>query len=171
MARIMSKTTYNKSQASISTQDSISLLILSDSRKGATLNLKIPVSIEDLFNGTTVKAVFETKEACTKCMGTGAESSKNLQNCNVCGSRGFSIINGRNMYGQPQKFEGICPHCQGSGKIVTKQCPVCHGKKILDKVKTIEVEIPAKFQGKEIKLRNYGPEQQLGAPSDFLVQI
>jgi molecular chaperone DnaJ len=75
------------------------------------------------------------------------------------------------MYGQPQKFEGICPHCQGSGKIVTKQCPVCHGKKILDKVKTIEVEIPAKFQGKEIKLRNYGPEQQLGAPSDFLVQI
>lgn len=54
---------------------------------------------------------------------------------------------------------------------MTKQCPVCHGKKILDKVKTIEVEIPAKFQGKEIKLRNYGPEQQLGAPSDFLVQI
>lgn len=29
-----------------------------DSRKGPTMNLKIPVSIEDLYNGTTVKALF-----------------------------------------------------------------------------------------------------------------
>ena len=52
------------------------------------------------------------------------------------------------MYGQPQKFEGICPHCQGSGKQVTKRCPVCQGNKIHDKLKVIDIKIPPKFQGK-----------------------
>lgn len=70
-------------------------------------------------------------------MGTGADSLKSLKNCGACGGKGFSLIQGRNMYGQPHMFEGICPHCQGSGKLVTKQCPVCHGEKILDKLKVV----------------------------------
>jgi DnaJ-class molecular chaperone len=81
-------------------------------------------------------------------MGTGAETSKNLNNCGVCGGKGFSMVEGRNMYGQPQKFEGICPHCQGSGKQVTKKCPACGGNKIHDVLKVIDIKIPAKFQGK-----------------------
>lgn len=81
-------------------------------------------------------------------MGTGADSSKSIKPCASCGGKGFSVVQGRNQYGQPTKFEGLCPHCQGTGKLVTKNCPVCNGHKIHDTLKVIDVKIPAKFQGK-----------------------
>lgn len=68
-------------------------------------------------------------------MGTGADSLKSIRNCGACGGKGFSYVQGRNMYGQPQQFENVCHQCQGSGKFVTKQCPSCHGSKIIKKLK------------------------------------
>lgn len=37
-------------------------------------------------------------------MGTGADSPKHLSKCGTCAGKGFSLIDGRNRYGQPQKF-------------------------------------------------------------------
>ncbi len=81
-------------------------------------------------------------------MGTGADSLKSIRNCGTCGAKGFSFVQGRNMHGQLQQFEGICSQCQGTGKLVTKKCSACQGTKVVNKVKLIEIKIPAKFQGK-----------------------
>jgi hypothetical protein len=37
-------------------------------------------------------------------MGTGAESPKHLKTCGGCGGKGFQLIDGRNKFGQPQRF-------------------------------------------------------------------
>ena len=60
MARMLSKIS-NKSLVSISTQKRTTIIIFSDSRKGKKINMKIPITIEDLYNGTTVKALYETR--------------------------------------------------------------------------------------------------------------
>ena len=128
MARIIKSMVSNKLPVPIRIVDSIFWnYIVSDSRKGPTMHLHVPVSVEELYNGTVVKAMFETKQACSKCQGTGADSLKSLRECPSCKGKGFSMIQGRNMHGQPQQFEGVCPQCQGTGRVVTKQCPICRG--------------------------------------------
>ena len=128
MARIIKSMVSNKLPVPIRIVDSIFWnYIYSDSRKGPTMHLHVPVSVEELYNGTVVKAMFETKQACSKCQGTGADSLKSLRECPSCKGKGFSMIQGRNMHGQPQQFEGVCPQCQGTGRVVTKQCPICRG--------------------------------------------
>jgi len=58
MAMTMPRTTLDKLPVPTPILDSIYSIISSDYRKGTTINLKIPISIEDLYNGTTVKALF-----------------------------------------------------------------------------------------------------------------
>ena len=128
MAKIIKNMESNKLPVPIRIVDSIFWnYIVSDSRKGPTMHLHVPVSVEELYNGTVVKAMFETKQACSKCQGTGADSLKSLRECPSCKGKGFSMIQGRNMHGQPQQFEGVCPQCHGTGRVVTKQCPICRG--------------------------------------------
>ena len=43
--------------------------------------MTIPVSIVDIYNGTTIKAKFPKKTACPVCQGTGAKSPKDLKPC------------------------------------------------------------------------------------------
>lgn len=80
MVKIIVNMESNKLPVLILILDSISISnIYSDSRKGPTMHLHVPISIEELYNGTVVKAIFETKQACTKCQGTGADSLKSLR--------------------------------------------------------------------------------------------
>jgi hypothetical protein len=59
MVKIIKNIISNKSPVPIHIQDSILFNIFnSDSRKGPTMHLHVPVSIEELFNGTVVKAKF-----------------------------------------------------------------------------------------------------------------
>ena len=93
--------------------------------------MSIPVSIGDIFNGTTIKARYPKKTACPVCMGTGAKSPKDLKPCSACGGKGFSHVDGMNFYGQRYMTESFCPVCKASGKIVTKTCDKCKGSKLV----------------------------------------
>ena len=101
-------------------------------------------------------------------MGTGAKSPKDLKPCSSCGGKGFGIVDGINFYGQRYKVENFCPVCHASGKIVTKTCDKCKGKKLVDVMETVEITIPPHGLPKNKKiLRNFGEESLIGVPSDL----
>ena len=95
--------------------------------------MTLPVSVEDVYLGKTVEAKFVRQAACDKCRGTGADTPKSLKPCTQCRGEGFTIQDHFNHYGQKFVGENTCQACQGWGKQITKNCPVCNGKKIVEK--------------------------------------
>ncbi len=143
-----------------------------DERKSPSFKLTVPVSIEDIYHGSVIKAKFPKQTACPVCQGTGAKTPKDLKPCSACAGKGFSLREEQNFYGQRFPAETICPVCRGSGKAVTKSCDSCKGTKLINKMETIEIPIPKGLpNGNKITLRNQGEESLLGAPSDFEITI
>lgn len=76
--------------------------------------------------------------------------------CGACSGKGFSLKN-VNMWGQMQTVEENCNSCKGTGKLIKKVCPVCHGKKLVEKL--VNVSIPVEkglLNGNVITIPNFG---------------
>ena len=71
-----------------------------NARKSKSMQMTLPVSVEDVYHGKTVEGTFLKQTACEKCKGTGAESPKFLNSCPRCGGNGFTLFEGVNPYGQ-----------------------------------------------------------------------
>lgn len=126
-------------------------------RKSKTMQMTLPVSVEDVYHGKTVEGTFLKQTACEKCKGTGAESPKFLNSCSRCGGNGFTLFEGVNQFGQRFVNENTCTLCQGWGKHVTKSCPVCNGKKVVSKFEKVKIKIPHGLpDGNVLKITNFG---------------
>jgi molecular chaperone DnaJ len=66
-----------------------------------------------------------------------------------------------------------CPHCRGSGKIISAPCPSCSGQGKLKKQKTLEVQIPAGIDdGMRIRSAGNGEPGTNGGPAgDLYIEI
>ena len=60
----------------------------------------LPVSVEDVYNGKTIKTTYLKDVACEHCRGTAADSAKSLKSCPKCGGNGFSVRESINGWGQ-----------------------------------------------------------------------
>ncbi len=67
----------------------------------------------------------------------------------------------------------LCRRCSGTGKVNGAVCPVCHGEKILIRLKKIDVRIPAGVKnGSKVRVAKEGGRGQGGAESgDLFLQI
>lgn len=62
-----------------------------DVRKGKVFQLTLPVSVEDVYTGKTIKTKYLKDVACDHCRGTGADNAKSLKSCPKCGGNGFGV--------------------------------------------------------------------------------
>jgi len=100
-------------------------------RKGPELSIKIPVTLEHIYNGKEI-GVFHTKQTiCPHCRGTGADDPDHIQNCPVCRGSGVMIKKQQIGPGFFQQFQTECDRCHGKGKIYTSTCRVCKQAKVL----------------------------------------
>jgi molecular chaperone DnaJ len=77
------------------------------------------------------------------------------------------VVEGTNYFGQKFANENTCQVCQGSGKQVTKVCPICGGKKIITQIEKVKITIPKGLpDGNVLKVRNFWDETVNGAPAD-----
>ncbi|KAM3589766.1 DnaJ-related protein scj1 [Umbelopsis sp. WA50703] len=94
------------------------------------MDLEIEVTLEELFNGNTVEIDVSKQVLCDHCLGSGAENSDDVVNCNVCGGRGVRIVEMQLGPGMIQQFQQTCDVCQGKGKVIRHACSVCGGRKV-----------------------------------------
>jgi molecular chaperone DnaJ len=66
-----------------------------------------------------------------------------------------------------------CPHCQGTGKVISDPCDDCHGKGRVRETKTLSVKVPAGVDnGDRIRLSGEGEAGEGGGPAgDLYVQM
>ncbi|HUT41468.1 MAG TPA: molecular chaperone DnaJ [Gammaproteobacteria bacterium] len=136
--------------------------------RGSDLRYNLELSLEDAVAGTEVKIRVPTLVGCTECGGSGAKKGSEPKTCTTCGG-----------HGQVRMQQGFfslqqtCPHCQGSGTIISDPCATCHGKGRVQERKTLSVKVPAGVDtGDRIRLAGEGEAGENGGPpGDLYVQI
>ena len=106
---------------------------------GENISMKIPLSIEDIYNGITKKVKFERKVRCPNCHGEGGTNKKTCPYCNGQGKIKNISRSGHMTFSQIVE----CPHCNGTGYIIGTKCPTCKGTGLKTEYNTVEVVFPA----------------------------
>ena len=136
--------------------------------RGSDLRYNLELSLEDAVAGTEVKIRVPTQVNCKTCGGSGAKKGSSPTTCTTCGGHGQVRMQ--------QGFFSVqqtCPHCQGSGNIITDPCPACRGKGRVQERKTLSVKVPAGVDsGDRIRLAGEGEAGESGGPpGDLYVQV
>lgn len=136
--------------------------------RGADLRYNLELSLEEAVKGTTVNIKIPSHESCDECGGSGAKKGTEPTTCTTCGG-----------HGQVRMQQGFfslqqtCPHCHGSGKMISDPCGKCHGKGHVEKTKTLSVKVPAGVDnGDRIRLSGEGEiGENGGPPGDLYVHM
>jgi molecular chaperone DnaJ len=98
--------------------------ILGRKKDPKNIELKISITLEELYSGADKRVLFKRKEPCDSCKGRGAESSADIKVCASCYGIGSSYDDLSDLF----KSNSECKKCRGSGKIISKKCVKCKGK-------------------------------------------
>ena len=136
--------------------------------RGADLQYQLNLSLEDAVRGTESRVRVPTYVRCTPCAGSGAKPGTVPASCGTC--------NGRGQVRMQQGFFSIqqtCPHCRGSGTVISSPCKDCGGQGRVQKTKTLQVKVPAGVdEGDQIRLAGEGEVSSGGGSTgDLYVQI
>ena len=136
-------------------------------QKGADLRYNLEISFEEAAFGYETKINIPRMEACAACHGTGAKSSTKLSVCPTCKGTGQVRFQ--------QGFFTLartCSHCNGEGRLITDPCDKCHGRKRVQKDRTLSIKIPPGVEsGSRLRLANEGEAGIEGGPSGDLYVV
>ncbi|HEY4113726.1 MAG TPA: molecular chaperone DnaJ [Rhizomicrobium sp.] len=132
--------------------------------RGQDLRYNLEVSLEECFKGRQAQIKVPTAVACETCNGSGAEKGSKPEQCPTCSgigkvraSQGFFTI------------ERTCPSCRGSGRYIRNPCKTCHGAGLVQKERTLAVDVPAGVEeGTRIRLAGEGQAGLNGGPAGDL---
>jgi len=136
--------------------------------RGADLRYHLDLSLEDAVAGTTVKIRIPVSVECDTCSGSGAKKGTKPVTCTTCGGHGqVRMQQGFFQVQQP------CPHCHGTGQMISDPCGDCHGEGQVQEHKTLSVKVPAGVDtGDRIRLSGEGEAGTGGAgPGDLYVEV
>ncbi|OQS04698.1 hypothetical protein THRCLA_03085 [Thraustotheca clavata] len=110
--------------------------------RGEDLTHPLKVSLEDLYNGKTVKLAVNRDVICSGCSGKGGADGAE-KTCDTCNGRGMRIQHRQIAPGMVQQVQSVCPDCRGQGKTIREsdRCKACKGNKVTKERKVLEVHI------------------------------
>lgn len=124
---------------------------------GATINIKVGVSIEDIYNGGTKNVEYDIETRCGHCAGQGGHG---VETCPYCHGTGMISETKRNGW-MTSTVSRPCPYCHGSGKTVKETCTECGGTGVKKQHKNVNVTIPKGVQnGQQTQIADAGYESK-----------
>jgi len=136
--------------------------------RGEDLQIKLSLTLQEIYSGTTKKVKLKRYNKCESCNGTGGTGK---QTCTTCGGMGQVRQTQNSLFGTMVNVV-TCPECQGSGTIIKQKCSSCYGHgRTLGEV-TISIDIPAGVaEGNYITLRGEGHRGMNGGAAGDLLAI
>ncbi len=136
--------------------------------RGNDLSYAMEVTLEEAAAGKESEIRIPSFDECDTCHGTGAKAGTSPKTCGTC--QGQGVVQMRQGFFSVQQN---CPHCRGTGKIITDPCTPCHGQGKIKRQKTLEIKIPAGIDdGMRIRSTGNGePGTNGGPPGDLYIEI
>jgi molecular chaperone DnaJ len=137
-------------------------------QQGANKKISVTVTFEEAAKGAQKEAIISTLVNCSDCGGSGAFSPSDIKTCSTCKGAG-QLHQSRGFF----SMSTTCPHCHGSGTVISKACGGCHGAGKIKKKQNVKITIPAGIDnGMRIKMSGYGDAGENGGPpGDLYVYI
>jgi len=114
-------------------------------RPGSDLRITLPLTLEEIAEGTEKNINIRKFVACETCDGTGAEGGMDGENyvmCPKCDGTGEIRQVSRSVFGQFVNVQA-CPRCNGEGRIIEDPCDDCGGEGRMEGEESINVSVPA----------------------------
>jgi molecular chaperone DnaJ len=140
--------------------------------RGRDLEVGLVIEFSEAVFGVEKDISVTLDDACSHCKGEGAEPGSSVKTCSTCKGRGQVTRVQQTILGAIQQT-GVCPDCQGRGKIPEKPCTVCRGTGIERRTKSLTVKVPAGVDdGNTIRLTGQGAAPKGGGvKGDLYVQL
>lgn len=128
--------------------------------------------MEEISKGVSKTLRIPTYVKCEHCNGTGAKDGTAFNTCPTCHGTGTvsQIVHG--LFGA-QEAVGVCPQCEGEGKVISETCSYCNGEGIQRKDELVSFDIPAGVsEGMTLTVKGKGNAPRRGGINgDLLVVI
>lgn len=142
-------------------------------QRGEMLRMRLPLTLEEIADGTTKKIRVPRYVGCQPCSGSGAEGGPNaLDTCTACQGSGEERHVRNTAFGQIVNVTQ-CRQCRGEGQIVKNKCKECDGHGRVRDESTLNVQIPAGVEeGMAINLRGEGNAGKRGGMAgDLRIEV
>lgn len=139
--------------------------------QGDDLRYEMEIELEDAAFGTKKDIIIPRLEKCSKCHGTGAESTSDVVRCNICNGNGIVKQTRRTPFGIFATTT-TCKKCHGTGEMIKNECNICDGEGRIEKERKIKVTIPAGVEnGNQLRISGEGEAGERGADSGDLYVV
>lgn len=109
--------------------------------KGRDKQLKVNLSLEEVYKGGNKTITYKIYKRCTDCDGTGSKD-KEIHQCTHCNGTGRIVQQQQHGYSMFIQ-ETVCPFCQGTGKDKSvNPCSKCNGNGLVLSERSISLKIP-----------------------------
>jgi molecular chaperone DnaJ len=138
-------------------------------RAGSDLRIKLPLTLEEIAEGTEKKIKVRKYTPCETCSGKGAANeSDGYAMCDACNGTGEIRQVTRSVFGQFVNVQ-VCPKCRGEGRLIIDKCKTCEGEGRIKSEETISVKVPpGVLEGHYLTLRGAGNAGIRGGDSGHL---
>ena len=133
---------------------------------------KIVCSLEDLYKGKRINMKITHKVVCKTCNGAGGGPGY-MTVCTKCGGSGSLQVEVPSML-FTRYMDMTCDACRGGGAFIdeTKQCPVCHGSRMVSESKQMSFYLErGMVTGSVIRLCGAADESPGLAAGDVLLVV
>ncbi|PPQ68226.1 hypothetical protein CVT26_005759, partial [Gymnopilus dilepis] len=146
-----------------------------DARRSKGENSVIPheVTLEDLYNGKSVKMNMEKEVVCSVCKGSGARGNAKPKPCSTCDGQGWTHIKTRLPNGSFGLSRSRCTDCHGHGERLKEKerCKKCKGEKTIHEKTRQEIFIEKGMADRQRIVLAGAGDQQPGVPAGDVIFI
>ncbi|HYH46039.1 MAG TPA: molecular chaperone DnaJ [Thermoanaerobaculia bacterium] len=132
--------------------------------RGADLRYDLTLTFEEAAFGTETNLRIPRLESCGDCKGTGSANGSQPVVCRTCSGQGQVRFT--------QGFFTVartCPQCSGEGRVVTDPCKTCRGQGMVERERSLKVQIPPGVDtGARLRLTGEGEQGRQGGPTGDL---
>jgi molecular chaperone DnaJ len=132
--------------------------------RGDDLQYELELALEEAAFGVRKEIRIPRTESCETCHGSGAKPGTQPVTCSKCRGTGQVQVQQNTVFG---RFVNVttCDRCRGEGKIIENPCSACRGRGLVQKMHTVEVNIPGGVDtGSRLRMSGYGENGQRGGP-------
>ncbi|KAJ7722753.1 hypothetical protein DFH07DRAFT_856632 [Mycena maculata] len=141
-------------------------------RKGEDTEIPHAVTLDELYNGKTLRLSMEKEAVCGTCKGTGAKGSAKPKPCSGCDGKGWTTV--QMSHGSHITTSRVsCSNCDGTGEKLREKdrCKKCKGEKIVKEKNRQEVVIEKGMADKQRIILAGAGDEEPGTPAGDVIFI
>ncbi|KAF9048597.1 DnaJ-domain-containing protein [Panaeolus papilionaceus] len=141
--------------------------------KGEDTVIPYDVTLEDLYNGKSVKMNMETEVVCGSCKGSGGRGNVKPKPCSTCEGKGWTSTKSKLATGGYGSSRARCTDCNGAGeKIKEKErCKKCKGEKVVKEKTRQEIFVEKGMTDRQRIVLAGAGDQQPGIPAGDVIFV